>query len=72
MPVFATLVGGLGTLPPALETALRAAGVEVRTRAVVRDLRPDGHGWVVSTGPSTDVVRERHDAVVIATPGRPT
>jgi len=72
MPVFATLVGGLGTLPPALEAALRAAGVEVRTGAVVRDLRPDGHGWVVSTGPTTDVVRERHDAVVIATPGRPT
>jgi protoporphyrinogen/coproporphyrinogen III oxidase len=72
MPVFATLVGGLGTLPPALEAALRAADVEVRTGAVVRDLRPDGHGWVVSTGPTTDVVRERHDAVVIATPGRPT
>jgi protoporphyrinogen/coproporphyrinogen III oxidase len=72
MPVFATLVGGLGTLPPALEAALRAAGVDVRTGAVVRDLRPDGHGWVVSTGPTTDVVRERHDAVVIATPARPT
>ena len=40
--------------------------------AVVRDLRPDGDGWIVSTGPTTDVVRERHDAVVIATPARPT
>ena len=71
LPVFATLVGGLGTLPPALEAALLAAGVEVRTDAVVRDLRPDGDGWVVSTGPTTDVVQERHDAVVIAVPARP-
>ena len=71
LPVFATLVGGLGTLPPALEAALLAAGVEVRTDAVVRDLRPDGDGWVVSTGPTTDVVQERHDAVVIAAPARP-
>ncbi len=72
MPVFASLVGGLGTLPPALDAALRGAGVEVRTGAVVRDLRPDGDGWIVSTGPTTGVVRERHDAVVIATPARPT
>ena len=71
LPVFATLVGGLGTLPPALEAALLAAGVEVRTDAVVRDLSPDGDGWVVSTGPTTDVVQERHDAVVIAVPARP-
>jgi oxygen-dependent protoporphyrinogen oxidase len=71
LPVFATLVGGLGTLPPALEAALLDAGVGVRTGAVVRDLRPDGDGWVVSTGPTTDVVQERHDAVVIAAPARP-
>ncbi|TQM57799.1 protoporphyrinogen oxidase [Humibacillus xanthopallidus] len=72
LPVFATLVGGLGTLPPALEAALVDAGVEVRTRAVVRELRPDGDGWVVATGPTTDVVHERHDAVVVAVPAHPT
>ena len=72
LPVFASLVGGLGTLPPALEAALREAGVDVRTGAVVRDLRPDGDGWIVSSGPTTHVARERHDAVVVATPARPT
>ncbi|HET7800409.1 MAG TPA: protoporphyrinogen oxidase [Humibacillus xanthopallidus] len=72
LPVFATLVGGLGTLPPALEVALLDAGVAVRTRAVVRELRPDGDGWVVRAGPTTDVVEERHDAVVIAVPAHPT
>ncbi|MEO7446622.1 MAG: protoporphyrinogen oxidase, partial [Humibacillus sp.] len=72
LPVFATLVGGLGGLPAALFAALEAAGVRVRTSTVVRELRTDGDGWVVSTGPTTDVVEERHDAVVLATPARPT
>jgi oxygen-dependent protoporphyrinogen oxidase len=71
LPVFATLVGGLGTLPPALEAALLDAGVEVRTGAIVRELRRDGDGWVVGAGPTTDVVSERHDAVVVAVPAHP-
>jgi oxygen-dependent protoporphyrinogen oxidase len=71
LPVFATLVGGLGTLPPALEAALLDAGVDVRTRAVVREVRPDADGWLVATGPTTDVVLEHHDAVVIAVPAHP-
>lgn len=68
LPVFATLVGGLGTLPEALRQQLTAAGAEVRTGAVVRGLRRDGDGWLVSTGPTTDVVHEWFDAVVVATP----
>jgi oxygen-dependent protoporphyrinogen oxidase len=68
LPVFATLVGGLGSLPEALQDQLTAAGAEVRTGAVVRGLRRDGDGWIVSTGPTTDVVHERFDAVVVATP----
>jgi protoporphyrinogen/coproporphyrinogen III oxidase len=71
LPVFATLVGGLGTLPPALESALLADPVDVRTGAVVRELQADGAGWVVSAGPTTDVVRDRYDAVVLAAPARP-
>jgi oxygen-dependent protoporphyrinogen oxidase len=72
LPVFATLVGGLGGLPAALASALETAGVQVRTSAVVRELRYDADGWVVATGPTTDVLRERHDAVVLATPARAT
>lgn len=71
-PVFATLEGGLGTLPAALAEALVQAGASLRTGAVVRRLRADGAGWVVTTGPTTDEVDERFDAVVLATPGRPT
>lgn len=70
-PVFASLVGGLGTLPEVLERRLTASGVTVRTRTVVRELRRDGEGWVVSSGPTTDVVHERFDAVVLATPAAP-
>ncbi|MCU1536486.1 MAG: protoporphyrinogen oxidase [Humibacillus sp.] len=71
LPVFATLVGGLGGLPVALAAALAAAGVQVHTSRVARELRADGDGWVVSTGPTTDVVEERHDAVILAAPARP-
>jgi oxygen-dependent protoporphyrinogen oxidase len=70
-PVFASLVGGLGTLPELLERELVAAGVDVRRGAVARGLRRDGDGWVVSTGPTTDVVEERFDAVVVAVPAAP-
>ncbi|WP_020145575.1 protoporphyrinogen oxidase [Terracoccus sp. 273MFTsu3.1] len=70
-PVFASLVGGLGTLPEVLERELVAAGVRVRRGAVARGLRRDGDGWVVSTGPTTDVVEERFDAVVLAAPAAP-
>src|SRR4051812_2515041 len=68
LPVFASLTGGLGALPEVLCRELRGRGVEVRTGAVVRGLRNDSGGWVVSTGPTTDVLEERFDAVVLATP----
>ncbi|GAA2746704.1 protoporphyrinogen oxidase [Terrabacter aerolatus] len=70
-PVFATLTGGLGTLPEVLERRLLAAGVQIRTSAMARTLRRDGAGWVVSTGPTTAVVDERFDAVVLAAPAAP-
>src|SRR6476659_7270831 len=71
-PVFASLVGGLGTLPEVLQRELVTAGVQVRTGALARGLRRDGGGWVVSTGPTTEVVDERFDAVVVAVPAAPT
>ena len=70
-PVFASLVGGLGRLPEVLERELVAAGVHVRRGAVVRGVRSDGDAWVVSTGPTTDVVEERFDSVVLAVPAAP-
>ncbi|WP_343993691.1 protoporphyrinogen oxidase [Terrabacter terrae] len=70
-PVFASLVGGLGTLPEELERRLAESGVDLRTSTVVRELGRDGDGWVVSTGPTTDVTQERFDAVVVATPAAP-
>jgi oxygen-dependent protoporphyrinogen oxidase len=70
-PVFATLEGGLGALPEVLERELLAAGVRIRKGAMARGLRRDGEGWVVSTGPTTEVVDERFDAVVVAVPAAP-
>ncbi|GAB3871061.1 protoporphyrinogen oxidase [Terrabacter terrigena] len=72
LPVFATLVGGLGTLPEVLRARLTEAGVALRSGSVVRELARDGAGWVVSTGPTTAVLRERFDDVVLATPAAPT
>ncbi|OFE14496.1 protoporphyrinogen oxidase [Humibacillus sp. DSM 29435] len=72
-PVFASLVGGLGTLPALLADALGHRGVQVRTSTTARALRPDGAGaWVLTTGPTTDAVDEVFDAVVLATPAAPT
>ena len=70
-PVFASLIGGLGTLPEVLERELLAAGVQIRRSAMARELRHDGAGWVMSTGPTTHVVDERFDAVVLAAPAAP-
>ena len=71
-PVFATLVGGLGTLPTLLVDALCRRGVQVRTGTTARALRPHGdRAWVLTTGPTTDAVDEVFDAVVLATPAAP-
>ncbi len=71
LPVFATLVGGLGRLPAVLGEALTAAGVSLVTSTTVRELRRDGDGFVLTTGPTTEAVERRFDAVVIATPAAP-
>lgn len=71
-PVFAGLVGGLGTLPLLLADELRRRGVTVRVGTTVRALRAEGSGFVVTSGPTTAEVDERYDAVVVATPAAPT
>jgi oxygen-dependent protoporphyrinogen oxidase len=66
VPVFAGLVGGLGQLPGAI---VEHAGLEVRTRATVRDLaRRSGGGWNLVVGSAHDPEIVQADAVVLATP----
>jgi len=71
-PVFTTLSGGLGTLPPAVAAQ---SGATVRTAAMVRELartaRPEGDGWRLTIGPTRAPEWLDADAVIIAVPGRP-
>jgi oxygen-dependent protoporphyrinogen oxidase len=69
-PVFAGVAGGVGRLPSAL---VASSGVRVETGATVRDLarRPD-RGWTLVVGSTRDPRLVRADAVVLATPARPT
>jgi oxygen-dependent protoporphyrinogen oxidase len=71
-PVFTTLSGGLGTLPPAVAAQ---SGATVRTGAMVRELartaRPDGEGWRLTVGPTRAPEWLDADAVILAIPARP-
>jgi oxygen-dependent protoporphyrinogen oxidase len=70
VPVFAGIIGGVGRLPSAVAAT---SGATIETDAPVRDLvrRAEG-GWTLVVG-STDQPRLVHaDAVVLATPARPT
>ena len=79
-PVFATVVGGLGTVPAVLASRLADLGVDIRTGTMARRLErrhedgadPHHRSLVLSTGPTTDVRRHDFDAVIVATPAAPT
>ena len=66
--LFAGISGGIGRLPVALAQRLRAAGVEIRTGATVRDVRRAVRGWDVVGGRTDDERLVHADAVVIAVP----
>ncbi|POM22938.1 Protoporphyrinogen oxidase [Actinomadura rubteroloni] len=70
-PVFATLPGGMGTLPPLVAAAVERSGGTVRTGAPVRELhrRPDGWRLVVGSARDPEVITA--DAVVLALPAAP-
>ena len=70
VPVFAGLAGGLGQLPDAI---VSSTGVDVRVGSTVRELarRTDG-GWNLVVGSTHDPRVVQADAVVLATPARPT
>jgi protoporphyrinogen/coproporphyrinogen III oxidase len=67
-PVFTTLSGGLGTLPPALAAA---SGAVVRTRAMVRELVRTPAGWRLTVGSAHAPELVEADAVIIAVPATP-
>jgi oxygen-dependent protoporphyrinogen oxidase len=70
VPVFAGLAGGVGRLPAAV---VASSGLRVETGATVRDLaqRSEG-GWTLVVGSTRDPRLVHADAVVLATPARPT
>jgi len=71
-PVFTTLSGGLGALPPAVAAQ---SGATVRTGAMVRELArtalPDAEGWRLTVGPTRAPERLGADAVILAVPATP-
>ncbi|HEY2441578.1 MAG TPA: protoporphyrinogen oxidase [Streptosporangiaceae bacterium] len=67
-PVFTTLDGGLGTLPPAVAAA---SGARLRTGAMVRELSRAPHGWRLVIGPASAPELADADAVVLAVPAGP-
>lgn len=72
-PVFAGVPGGMWQLPDAIAGELAASGrVEVRTDAMVRDLRRTPVGFEVETDQLGVASVEAADAVVLATPATPS
>jgi oxygen-dependent protoporphyrinogen oxidase len=67
-PVFVTLAGGLGTLPPAVAAA---SGARLRTGFMVRELSRIPNGWRLVTGPASRPETVQADAVILAVPARP-
>lgn len=67
-PVFTTLRGGLGRLPPAVA---RASGAEIRTGAAVRELSRAPGGWHLTAASARESERVAADAVLLAVPAGP-
>jgi oxygen-dependent protoporphyrinogen oxidase len=68
-PVFAGIAGGVGRLPHAVAAA---SGVAIETDAMVRSLTRTTDGWELEVGPTRSPRQVHCDAVVLATPARPT
>jgi oxygen-dependent protoporphyrinogen oxidase len=67
-PLFTTLTGGLGTLPPALAAG---SGAHVRTGSMVRELARTATGWRLTVGSAHAPEWVEADAVIIALPAIP-
>lgn len=70
-PVFATVTGGMGSLPASVAAAVRTAGGTVVTGRAVRRLDRAGEGWRVVHGPTIDEQLTDADAVIVALPAAP-
>jgi oxygen-dependent protoporphyrinogen oxidase len=66
-PPFVGVDGGLGRMPVAL-----GAGLDVRTGAMVRELRRTPEGFALVVGPTVAAEELLADEVVLATPAAPT
>jgi oxygen-dependent protoporphyrinogen oxidase len=66
--VFVTLTTGLGALPEAIA---KASGADVRTSAMVRELRRTPSGWRLTVGSAADPEYLEADAVIVAAPAAP-
>jgi protoporphyrinogen/coproporphyrinogen III oxidase len=67
-PVFVSLTTGLGALPGAL---VKSSGADVRTNAMVRELRRTPTGWRLTVGSAAYPEYLEADAVILATPAAP-
>jgi protoporphyrinogen/coproporphyrinogen III oxidase len=73
-PVFTTLSGGLGMLPPAVAAG---SGATVRTNAMTRELtrsvaeEGEAERWRLTVGPTRAPEQLDADAVILAVPARP-
>jgi oxygen-dependent protoporphyrinogen oxidase len=70
-PVFATVTGGMGTLPASVAGAITASGGVIVTNRTVRRLERTETGWRVVHGPTIDEQVIEADAVVVAVPAAP-
>lgn len=70
-PVFATVTGGMGSLPPSIAAAIRANGGEIVMGRTVRRLERTPGGWRVVHGSTIDEQVIEADAVIIALPAAP-
>src|SRR5690606_29732231 len=66
--VFTTLARGMGSLPEALAAG---SGAEIRTEAMVRELRRTVDGWRLVVGPARAPEEIEADAVILALPAIP-
>jgi oxygen-dependent protoporphyrinogen oxidase len=67
-PLFVTLTTGLGALP---EAVAKASNAEIRTSAMVRELRRTESGWRLTVGSAADPEYLTADAVIVAVPAAP-
>jgi protoporphyrinogen/coproporphyrinogen III oxidase len=70
-PVFATITGGMGSLPGAVAAAIEASGGEIVTGRAVRRLERTETGWRVVHGSTIDEQLAEAEAVIVALPAAP-